>query len=117
MDGDRFSILLEALEEVYDKNSLNNIVNILYIKTDELNHMLDFLEQEKQILINEFINLSQSINNKNLSINNKILKPLDSFNVLDKEMIFSLNVSATQKLYNKIIELENKIIELENLKN
>jgi hypothetical protein len=95
--------------------SINNILNV----DDKLK-----IYDDKGIEV--ICNITEIINHNSFKIDNKKLNgdkvlvygtEVEDFNVLDKEMIFSLNVSATQKLYNRIIELENRIKELENLIN
>lgn len=93
--------------------SINNILNV-----DDKLKIYDDKGIEVICNITEIINdNSFKIDNKKLNCNKVLVygTEIEDFNILDKEMIFSLNVSATQRLYEKMVELENRIKELESV--
>ena len=127
-------IIPEAVS--YKKSFIPNIYEVGYyydsgiiVINKSINNILNVYDKIKiyDDKGTEYIcNITEIINNNSFKIDNKKLNgdkilvygtEVEDFNILDKEIIFSLNVSATQNLYNKIIELENRIKELENLIN
>ena len=92
--------------------TINNILNI----GDKLK-IYDDKGIEVICNITEIINdNSFNIDNKKLN-SNKVLvygSEVDDYNILDKEILFSLNISATQKLNEKMNNLQKRIEELES---
>jgi len=123
-------IIPEAVS--YKKSYIPNIYEIgsyddgLIVINKSINNILnvdDKLKIYDDTGIEELCNITEIINHNSFKIDNHKLKcnkvlvygtEVDDFNILDKEMIFTLNISATQRLYEKITELENRIKQLED---
>ena len=90
--------------EIFIEEKLNNEIkkdDIIKIKIENNN----YIETKILDISSNIIKIDKEINENNCFIYGK---KVDDFHLLDKDYIYTLGISATQELYNRIKKIENK---------